>query len=385
MFDNFIKFVRELYQTSSFIPLHEPSFSGNEKKYLSEVIDSTYVSSVGESIVEFESKIAQYVGIEFAVAVVNCTSALHLSLLLSDVTEGTEVITQSLNFVAGSNAISYCKAKPVFIDISKRSLSMSPESLQSFLDDNCEVRDDGLCWNKITGNRVSACLPMNTYGFVSDAVRLNKLCEQFNIPLVEDSAESLGSFYKNKHTGSESSLSTISFNGNKVITTGGGGMILTNNENLYKKAKHISTTAKLNHKWNFNHNEIGYNYRMPNLNAALGLAQLENLEAFLHSKRLIAEAYQAWGKSNGFSFVKEEDHTQANYWLNCMLLDNLSDRDEFLEYTNHNKVMTRPSWIPMHRLEIYKDCLALDMKNTDWIHDRLVNVPSSPIRYEGNN
>ncbi len=379
MFENFLKFVRELYQTNSFIPLHEPTFTGNEKKYLNDVIDSTYVSSVGESVNEFEQKISEYTGISYATAVVNCTAALHLSLLLSNVEEGTEVLTQSLNFVAGCNAISYCSARPVFLDIDKKNLSLSPAALELFLNENSEIRDDGSCWNKITQRRISACLPMNTYGFPCHSEHLNLICKKFNIPLIEDAAESLGSFLDEKHTGSESRLSTLSFNGNKIITTGGGGMILTDSRDLYDKAKHLSTTAKKDHSWHFIHDEIGYNYRMPNLNAALGLAQFERLSEMLESKREIAKAYQLWGEENDVLFIKEQEGSRANYWLNCMIVEDLDQRNEFLTFTKKNDLMTRPSWKPMHQLDLYKDCLKFNLNNTEWIHDRLINVPSTPI------
>ena len=379
MFENFVTFVRDLYQTSDFIPLHEPNFKGNEKKYLSEAIDTSYVSSIGESIVEFENKISDFTGIKYAAAVVNCTSALHIALLLSKVEKDTEVITQSLNFIAGCNAISYCNAKPIFIDINLQSLSLCPDSLDNFFQEYCEIRDDGTCWNKLSNRRVSACLPMNTYGFPCNSLRLNEICKKYKVPLVEDSAESLGSFTSNKHTGAHSTLSTLSFNGNKVITTGGGGMILTESEDMYKKAKHITTTSKLKHDWHFIHDQIGYNYRMPNLNAALGLAQMEQLPLFLEKKRDIAQQYQVWGEQNGFMFHQESKQDSANYWLNCMLLANVDERDKFLSFTNKNKIMTRPTWTPMHHLEIYKDCFKLSLENTESIHERLVNVPSSPF------
>ena len=379
MFESFLRFVRELYQTNSFIPLHEPTFKGNEKKYLDEVIDSTYVSSVGESVIELEQKISEYVGIEYAVAVVNCTSALHLSLVLSNVEQGTEVLTQSLNFIAGCNAISYCKAHPVFLDIDKKTLSLSPVALESFLHENSEIRDDGFCWNKTTQNRISACLPMNTYGFPCQSEQLNEICKKFNISLIEDSAESLGSFSNGKHTGFNSTLSTLSFNGNKIITTGGGGMILTDSKDIYDKAKHLSTTAKINHAWHFIHDEIGYNYRMPNLNAALGLAQFERISEMLDSKREIAKAYHAWGAENEVLFVKEPEGAKANYWLNCMIMEDLDQRNKFLTFTKNNDVMTRPSWKPMHQLDLYKDCHKSNLKNTEWIHERLINLPSTPI------
>ena len=248
-----------------------------------------------------------------------------------------------------------------------------------FFSENCEIRDDGYCWNKFTHNRISACLPMNTYGFPCKIDQINTICKKYNVPLVEDSAESLGSFLDGKHTGSESSLSTLSFNGNKIITTGGGGMILTNDKSLHQKAKHMSTTSKVLHEWHFIHDQIGFNYRMPNLNAALGLAQIEKLPDFLKSKREIAKKYQKWGDDNGVHFIKEKEGADSNYWLNCILLNDLEQRDDFLKYTNANNVMTRPSWQPMHRLDIYSNCLKFDLSNTDWIHERLINVPSSPI------
>ena len=379
MFHEFITFVRELYDTSDYIPLHSPAFQGNEKKYLLEAIDSTYVSSVGESIGEFESKLAEYTGSAYAIATVNGTSALHLSLLLAGVERNTEVLTQSLTFVATCNAVSYLGADPVFIDIDRSTLNLSPTKLKVFLEEKCEVRSDGSCWNKNTNKKISACLPMHTYGFTAELDLLKIICEEFNIPLVEDAAESLGSFYKGKHTGSIGLLSALSFNGNKVITTGGGGMILTNDEILAKKAKHISTQAKVSHPWEFNHDDLGYNYRMPNLNAALGLAQLENLEVYLKSKKIIAKKYQAWGEKNGVAFKTNNKDADSNFWLNCFFAKNVEERNKFLKETNKSKVMTRPAWNPIHTLPYYSSCLRDDLKDTIWVFDRLVNVPSSPI------
>ena len=379
MFESLVTFIRNLYQTDSFISLHEPQFLAQEKEFLIETIDSTFVSSVGSSINAFEEEISRYTGIKYSAAIVNCTSAIHLSLLLSGVEDDDEVITQSFNFIAGANAISYCRANPVFIDIDKNTLTVSSKIFEEFLDFNYEIREDGYCWNKKTNKRLMAFLPVNTYGFPSDISGLKRVCKKFNINLVEDSAESLGSFSNGKHTGSNSSLSTISFNGNKIITTGGGGMILTDDENLYLRAKHLSTTAKINHKWEFNHDEIGFNYRMPNLNAALGLAQLEMLDSFIESKRDIALKYQEWGNSESQIILKEQEDSNANYWLNCLILSNLSERNALLEYTNNNNVMTRPSWTPLHQLKMYQDCFRSDLSNTIWVHERLVNLPSSPI------
>lgn len=379
MFEDLVKFIRDLYQTNSFIPLHEPQFLGKEKEYLLDVIDSTFVSSVGKSVDTFEDRISNFTGIKYATATVNCTSAIHLSLLLAGVKEEDEVITQSFNFIAGANAISYCRADPVFVDIDRDSLTMSPIKLENFLKTNYEIREDGRCWNRVTNKRLVACLPMNSYGFPTDINGLKKICDDFHIKLIEDSAESLGSFCKSRHTGSESILSTLSFNGNKIITTGGGGMILTNDKNLHNKAKHLSTTAKLPHRWEFNHDEIGFNFRMPNLNAALGLAQLEMIEDFIISKRDIALKYQEWGIKNNLVFIKEQEGSKSNYWLNCLMTEDRHERDSLLEYTNSNNVMTRPSWTPLHLLGMYEKNFKSDLKDTVWVHERLINLPSSPI------
>lgn len=379
MFDNFVHFVQEMYGKDEFIPLHAPKFSGNEKKYLQQAIDSTFVSSVGEFVNEFERKVSEYTGIKYAIATVNGTAALHIALKISGVEQDTEVITQSLTFVATCNAIRYCGAKPVFVDVDLKTLGMSPQSLRSFLEQYCELRDDGHCWNKSSNKMVVACLPMHTNGFPVELDEINQLCKNYNIELVEDAAESLGSYYKDRHTGSVGKISALSFNGNKIITTGGGGMILTNYEDLAIKAKHITTTAKVPHRWAFEHDEIGYNYRLPNLNAALGVAQMEVLETYLESKRKVAKQYQKWGNKQGFRFIQEPTNTRSNFWLNLLVTQNKQQRDILLKVTNDNNVMTRPLWVPMHKLAINKDCQMISMKNTQWLFERLVNVPSSVI------
>jgi len=379
MFDDFVRFVRELYDTEGFIPLYEPKFIGNEKKYLIETIDSTFVSSVGKFVDEFEHKVAEYTGIKYAIATVNGTAALHISLKLSGVEQGTEVITQSLTFVATCNAIRYCGAKPVFIDVDRSTLGLSPQSLENFLEKYCELRDDGYCWNKSSGRRIVVCLPMHTFGFPVKLDEIKQICNRYNINLVEDAAESLGSLYKGHHTGGGGKLSAISFNGNKIITTGGGGMILTNDEDLAVRAKHITTTAKVPHNWVFEHDEVGFNYRLPNLNAALGVAQMESLPTYLESKRNLAKQYQEWGDNYGLKFVQEPDNTQSNYWLNVAVTRDKEQRDAMLETTNKYNVMTRPTWIPMHKLAINQDCLKGSMVNTEWLHERIVNVPSTVI------
>ena len=373
----FVKFVQELYGTTGPIPLHAPQFRGNEKKYLLETIDSTFVSSVGQFVDQFEQKVAEYTGAKYAIATVNGTAALHIALKLAGVDEESEVLTQSLTFIASCNAIRYCSANPLFIDVDKKTLGLSAESLEEFLQKNTEIREDGFCWNRETNRKISACLPMHTFGFPVELDKLRKVCNQYSIPLIEDAAESLGSSYKNSYTGTVGKLSALSFNGNKIVTTGGGGMILTNDEQLAKKAKHITTTAKVPHKWEFNHDESGYNYRLPNLNAALGVAQIELLPEYLKNKREIAGQYQAWGQAHGIEFVKEQPNTKANYWLNTAIMQDKKQRNKFLEDTNNKNVMTRPIWKPMHQLEINQDFQRSDMSNTEWLADRVVNVPSS--------
>jgi len=377
MYKEFVHIVRELYQTNDLIPLHAPQFRGNEKKYLLDVIDSTYVSSVGAYVDQFEEQVAKYTGAKFAVATVNGTSALHVALKLAGVEPNTEVITQSLTFVATCNAIRYCQADPVFIDVDLDTMGLSPDSLDEFLEQYAELRDDGYCWNKTSNKKITACLPMHAFGF---PVRLNeiaRICQKHRIALVEDAAESLGSYYKGKHTGVMGKTAAISFNGNKIITTGGGGMVLTNDAGIAKRAKHITTTAKVPHKWAFEHDEVGYNYRLPNVNAALGVAQMESLPDFLSDKRAIAMAYQQWGSENGVQFAHEPVNTDSNYWLNILITEDRRDRDEWLQQTNELGVMTRPAWTPMHYLEMNKDVLYADMSNTNHLYDRLINVPSS--------
>ena len=379
MFEDFVNFVQDLYSTQEPIPLHAPQFHGNEKKYLIETIESTFVSSAGEFVNYFENSVQNYTGIKYAIATVNGTAAIHLALKLSGAARDTEVITQSLTFVATCNAIRYCEANPVFVDVEKSTLGLSPQSLQEFLEEYCELRDDGFCWNKSTNRRIVACLPMHTFGLPVQLDELKHICDSFNIELIEDASESMGSFYKEHHTGYIGKLSAMSFNGNKIITAGGGGMILTNDEELAHTAKHITTTAKIPHIWSFEHDQIGYNYRLPNLNAALGVAQMESLPIYVESKRLLARKYQDWGSEHGLIFVKEPADTRSNYWLNVAITENEKSRDLMLKITNNSKVMTRPAWTPMHKLAMNHDCQKGDMKNTEWLFSRIVNVPSSPL------
>jgi len=377
MYNNFVSFVQGLYGTKDLIPLHSPQFQGNEKKYLLETIDSTFVSSVGEFVDSFERSIAEYTGAKYAIATVNGTAALHMALKLVGVMSNTEVITQSLTFVATCNAIYYCGATPVFIDVEKSTLGLSAKSLEEFLHEHAEVREDGCCWNKTSNRKIIACLPMHTFGIPVDFDAIKRVCDKFQIIIVEDAAESLGSLYKQKHTGIIGKTAAISFNGNKIITTGGGGMILTNDSELAIYAKHITTTAKISDQLSFAHDEVGFNYRLPNLNAALGVAQMEMLPEYIKNKRETAHAYQEWGNEQGVKIVKEPDNTRSNYWLNAILTENREQRDQLLQATNAMSVVTRPAWKPMHMLEFNNHCQTSKLTNTEFLYDRLVNIPSS--------
>ncbi len=373
-----VDFIRGIYKTDKFIPLHEPRFLGNEKKYLNECIDSTFVSSVGKFVDEFEEKIASYTGAKYAIATSSGTSALHISLILANVGNNDEVITQPLTFVATCNAIDYCGAKPIFIDVDKDTMGMSPKSLKDFLLANAKVKNKQ-CINKTTGGIIKACVPMHTFGLPCRIDEIHKICQEWCIVLVEDSAESLGSFYDSQHTGTFGDLGVISFNGNKIITSGGGGCILTSNEDLAYKAKHITTTAKEPHKWNYTHNMIGYNYRMPNINAALIVAQLEQLSEFLGSKRSIAKLYKDFFQNKDILFVKELENCKSNYWLNSAIFTNKDNRNLFLNETNNHGVMTRPIWTLMNKLPMFKGAQCGDLTNSEWLEDRVVNIPSSVI------
>lgn len=378
MFQNVIKFIRDIYKTKKFIPLHEPKFIGNEKKYIEKCIDTTFVSSIGTFVDELERKIAKYTGSKHAILTTNGTSALHISLLLAGVDDECEVITQPLTFVATCNAINYCGAKPIFIDVDKDTMGLSPFALEFFLKNNTKIKNKK-CINKKTNKIIKACVPMHTYGYPCRIDKIKKICDKYNIFLIEDAAESLGSFYKNKHTGTFGQLGTFSFNGNKIITAGGGGCIVTNNKSLSIKAKHLTTTAKIAHKWDFKHDMIGYNYRMPNINAALLLAQLENLNFFLKKKRELAKKYQAFFKNTDIVFFTEPRNSKSNYWLNTIIFKNKIIKDQFLEKTNSNNVMTRPIWILMNKLPMFKNAKCDNLKNSKWLFRRAVNIPSSAI------
>ena len=376
MFNEFINFVWDIYGKKKNIPLHEPKFIGNEKKYLNQCIKTTFVSSAGKFVSRFEKKIAKYTGAKYAVATTNGTSALHISLIIAGVEQDDEVITQPLNFVASCNAISYCKAKPIFVDVDKATMGMSPNALRYFLEKNTIIANKK-CINKKTKKIIKACIPMHSYGHPCRIDEINKILQEYHIFLIEDAAESLGSFYRNKHTGTFGKLGVISFNGNKIVTSGGGGCILTNNKIFAKKAKHITTTAKISHKWDFNHDMIGYNYRMPNLNAALLIAQIENLNYFLRNKRKLAKKYETFFKETDYIFFKEPKYCKSNYWLNSIILKNKIERDQFLNKTNSNGVMTRPIWKLMNKLPMFKYAQCNNLKNSKWLYERVVNIPSS--------
>jgi perosamine synthetase len=378
MFDDVVTFVRSIYGEEGIIPLHKPLFIGNEKNYLNECIESTYVSSVGKFVDKFEEKIAEYTGSNYAVATTNGTSALHIALILSDVNENDEVITQPLTFIATCNAISYCGASPIFIDVDKETMGLSPDSLNHFLSENA-VLNNNQCLNKNTGKVIKACIPMHTFGHSCRISEIKEICEKYNVRLIEDAAESLGSFYNGKHTGTFGSLGVLSFNGNKIITGGGGGCIITDDIALAKKAKHISTTAKVPHKWEYTHDMIGYNYRMPNLNAALLTSQLENLKTFLSSKQNIANAYKEFFKDKPFRFFEEPANSQSNYWLNSIILQDKEERDLFLHETNSKGVMTRPIWTLMNTLKMFQGYQCGDLSNAEWLEQRVVNIPSSAL------
>jgi perosamine synthetase len=372
-----IDFIKGLYK-EEIVPLHEPIFVGNEEKYVLDTIRSSYVSSIGEYVNKVEKFMADFTGSKYAIATVNGTSALHIALLLSGVKENTEVITQPLTFVATCNAISYCGAYPTFVDVDNDTLGMSPESLESFLVENCLFKDDGV-YNKLTNRKITAIVPMHTFGHPCKIDKIIEIADRYNIPVVEDAAESLGSFYKGKHTGTFGKFGIISFNGNKIVTSGGGGVILTSDEVLAKKAKHLTTTAKVPHKWEYYHDEIGFNYRMPNLNAALLLAQLENLEKFLKIKRNLAMKYKEFFDWLGVEFFTEPEYATSNYWLNAIFLRDRKEKDEFLEFSHENGVLCRPAWVLMNKLPMYKDCFSYKLKNANKIEDKLVNIPSGVI------
>ncbi|QDA55869.1 LegC family aminotransferase [Thermomonas aquatica] len=374
-FPALVAHVRALYG-EGFIPLHRPVFEGNERRYLVDCIDSNFVSSVGAKVAEFEQQVAAFTGAKYAIATVNGTAALHVALQLARVQRGDEVISQALTFVATCNALRYAGADAVFIDVDLDTLGLSPLALRRWLSANAEVRE-GRAFNRTTGRRIAACVPMHTFGFPLRIAEVVAVCDEYGIPVVEDAAESLGSYVGGRHTGTFGKLATLSFNGNKTITTGGGGMIVTDDEVLARRAKHITTTAKIPHPYEFVHDEVGYNYRLPNLNAALGCAQMERLPEMLAAKAEVARRYAGFFEASGVRFVQPIEGATANRWLNAIVLHDQAQRDALLEYTNAQGVMTRPIWRLMSRLDMFKHCQHDGLENSQWLEARVVNLPSS--------
>lgn len=376
MYQKIVDYIKDLYG-QDFVPLSVPQFIGNEKKYLNECIDSTFVSSVGKFVDRFEDDMAAYTGAKRAVVCVSGTNALHMALMLAGVERDDEVLTQALTFIATCNAISYIGAHPVFIDVDKQTMGLSPDAVKAWLAAHAEVKD-GQCYNKHTGHRVKACVPMHTFGHPVRIEELAAICAEWHLELVEDAAESIGSKYKGKHTGLFGKVGVLSFNGNKTITTGGGGMLLFNDEELGAQAKHLTTQAKVSHRWEFRHDHIGYNYRMPNINAALGCAQLEHLDEYVANKRATAAAYAEYFKQvDDILFFTEPENCFSNYWLNAVILKDHETQQAFLQYTNDHGVMTRPIWELMSRLSMFEHCQHDELENTIFFADRVVNIPSS--------
>ena len=371
-----IDFIKNEYNNESYVPLHRPIFMGNEKEYLNYCIDSSYVSSVGNYVTDFEKSLADYCGVKYAVACVNGTNALHLSLLSLNIKNNDEVITQPISFIATANSILYSGAKPIFIDVDLATMSLCPKKLEEFLMNNTYSKDN-ICFNKISGNPIRACIPVHIFGRSCLIEEISEICKKYNIELIEDAAEALGSFYKTKHLGSFGRIGMISFNGNKIITTGGGGAIITNDKKIAQKIKHLSTQAKISHPWDYFHDELGYNYRMPNINAAIGLAQLENLDFFVSKKRLLSRKYKKLFSRLKIKFFKERKYEKSNYWLNCILLKDLSERNKFLEITNSNNLQCRPIWGLINEMPHFKIYQCENIDNSKWLSERIVCIPSS--------
>ena len=380
MIKNLIRFVQDTYQTKEFIPLHVPTFGGNEKAYVLDTIDSTFVSSVGQYVDQFEQKIEDFTGATKAIATVNGTAALHTALYMAGVRHNDLVITQALTFVATCNALYHMGAQPIFVDVSKVSLGLCPKATEAYLEQNATLNSDGICVHKQTGQIIRAVIPMHTFGHPVELDELLAVCQRWSLVLVEDAAESLGSYYKGQHTGTLGQFAAISFNGNKVITTGGGGMVLCDDIEVGKHTRHVTTTAKVPHPYEFYHDEAGFNYRLPNLNAALGCAQMEGLVEVLANKRALAKQYQQFFAGSDYQFVVEPEYAKSNYWLNAIICPDVGSRNDLLKQTNDNSVMTRPIWQLMHRLPMFKNCLHGELPVSEWLEAHLVNVPSSPVK-----
>lgn len=374
--EQLVEFVRDHYRTTDFVPLHAPVFRGNEKAYVSETIDSTFVSSVGAFVDRFEQDMATYTGSPRAIATVNGTAALHVALRLVGVGHGDYVITQPLTFVATCNAIAYCGAEPIFTDVDLNTLGLSPSAMEAWLKTHAYLDNDGQCRRRKDNRAIRACLPMHTFGHPADINGLLHVCHDWGLFLVEDAAESLGSTYHGRHTGTFGDLGTLSFNGNKIITTGGGGMILAD-QKMGERAKHLTTTAKQPHSYEYVHDELGYNYRLPNLNAALGCAQMEQLDAYIADKRQLATDYAACLDGSELTFFTEPEGCRSNYWLNAVVCSDATQRDYLLKMTNEQGIMTRPIWQLMNRLPMYSNAPRGELTNALWLEACVVNLPSS--------
>ena len=376
--NHFIEFVRDHYASNEFIPLHAPNLKNDESILVDEALRSTFVSSVGKFVDLSEEIFSKICSTKSAVAVVNGTAALHIALKLAGAETDTEVITQALTFVATANAIKYNNATPIFLDVDYDTMSLSPKAVSRFLEEFAEVRSDG-AYNKVTGKKIVACVPMHTFGFAGKILELKKICKNWRIPLVEDAAEALGSKLGDQSLGTFGEYGTFSFNGNKIVTCGGGGMLISNNLENLKKAKHLTTTAKTPHKYEYIHDMVGYNYRLPNLNAALLVAQLRRLQEFLCKKRNLAKKYETVFNQMGIKFRKEREGSFANYWLMCIELSNRDSKNEFLEKTNKAGIMTRPIWELMFNLPMFEDCYRDEQTEAQLLRDRIVNIPSSAL------
>jgi len=361
------------------VALHEPRLNGNESRYLSDCLASTYVSSVGAYVDRFEADLSAFTGAKHVVATVNGTSALHVALLLAGVQPGDEVLVPALSFVATANAVHYCGATPHFLDSQQSTLGIDPAAMRAWLTETTTV-ENGACVNQATGRRIAAVVPMHAYGHPCDVVGVMEVAAEYRLPVIEDAAESLGSLVNGQHTGTFGLLGTLSFNGNKIVTTGGGGAILTNDSHLAQRAKHLTTTAKVPHRWEYTHDEVGYNYRMPNINAALGCAQLEQIESFITSKRQLFENYRAaLAGIAGVQLFREPLGTRSNYWLQTLLLDEDQShhRDTVLKALNDNGFMARPAWTLLSSLRPFRDCPSAPLPVASLLEQRIINIPSS--------
>ena len=379
MIESLISFIRDIYQSDGDIPLHSPSFKGNEKKYLLNAVNTTFVSSIGAYVDMFEQHLCAFTGAKKAIATINGTCALHASLHCAGVKRGDHVITQSLTFFGTCSALLTLGAVPIFVDVDRCSMGLSPDALEEWLHANADIDSSGICRLTVNRKRVAAVIPMHTFGHAVRLEELEKICKVWGLTLIEDAAESIGSYYKGKHLGTFGHFGVLSFNGNKTITTGGGGAVLCSDLLEGQRLKHVTTTAKVSHEFEFVHDELGFNYRLPNLNAAVGCAQMESLDSKLKDKRFLAEEYEKFFSNTPFVFFKEPSYARSNYWLNTVICESKQTRNRVLEQTNAVGIKTRPIWRPMHKLEIFSDSIHGPMENTDFFADRAVNLPSSPF------